>query len=203
MRLFSEKGKRRISILCLKIMKDFFDRKTFDPENNAEHKSILNVLRNQGRIRRSKMVQSSAMKWALKKARSGTFLDLGCGDSPDAEIAARLGFTTVASLDLFKPEKPFNFTYADVAEAIPFADNSVDVAISQAMVDLIEPSERANFYREVNRVLKAGGIFACYLQWLQSGYGFDLDEECLRAESVWGKIKREAQGFLIIKGENL
>lgn len=182
-------------------MKDFFDRKTFDPVNNAEHKATLNILRSIGRQRIRKMTPSTAFQWALRtELRNGFFLDLGCGDSPDALIAHNAGFTA-CGIDLFPPTADSGgfMIRADVAEHIPMNDASQDVIISQAMLDLIEPTARLSFFREVDRVLKPGGAFFCYIQWLQSGWGFDLKEEHERALAVWPSIEKRSQGFIVRK----
>lgn len=187
-------------------MKEFFNRKKFDPVNNEADKSALNVLRQHGRRRvcsKYRHLHSTALNWAFLETttRSGRFLDLGCGDSPDSLIAAELGFEAFG-LDLFPPTtKNIDFIEADAVEHIPLFDNSVDIAISQAMLDLIEPVAREQFFREVDRVLKHGSVFACYIQWLQSGWGFDLQEEQERASKVWKNIRPKTQGFVVIKGE--
>lgn len=195
-----------------KIMKEFFDRKTFDPINNEADKSTLNVLRQIGARRmriysRSSALtlfekSSAALQWIWKEERdSGAYLDLGCGDSPDALIMQGAGFAA-QGVDLFPPREPNEiFIKSDVVERIPFSDGAIDLISSQAMLDLIEPVAREQFFREVNRVLKVGGIFACYIQWLQSGWGFDLQEEQERASKVWDLIHPKTQGFVVIKGE--
>ncbi len=191
-------------------MKDFFDRKTFNPANNPEHQRILSTLRGQGSHRlvvargghRRDGAQSTAMKWVVASgARSGTFLDLGCGNSGDALVAMKLGFDA-HGLDLFPPSYDIKvpFIQCDVVDRIPFDDDSVDVAISQAMLDLIEPVARDQFFREVNRVLKPAGSFFCMMQWLQSGWGFDREEERDRARRVWPDLSTRSTGFVSVKG---
>lgn len=113
-----------------------FDRRTFSPGVNPDHKRTLRVLRQHGNARRyyyEFAIQADARKWAhyephwdLKHshlyccgsealkffgrafaylderegARSETYLDLGCGDSPDADIAKGLGYNAYG-VDLF------------------------------------------------------------------------------------------------------
>lgn len=194
-------------------MKDFFDRKTFNPDENITDRHTLRILRQVGSSRlntylsggRGRATQSAAMRWALKATnnRLGHFVDLGCGDSADCLVALDEGFNTARGFDLFSPDEqnPMDWVQADVVERIPYPDASVGMAVSQAMLDLIEPVARESFFREVNRVLKPSGVFACHIQWLQTGWGFDLGEERERAEKVWGKIKKEGTGFVATKGD--
>lgn len=174
-----------------------FDRKTFSVEvenYGTGHATIVRRLRVVGHARRAwyskrrggglhddnhRFCCSSRALRAINLAtrERGVFLDLGCGDSADAAIARELGFKAVG-LDLFEPS-PYEvhpsdvapFILADVADAIPFRDGSVDIVVSQAMVDLIEPEARPRFYSEVYRVLKVGGLFALNPVHLVNGYG--------------------------------
>lgn len=190
-------------------MQGFFNRKTFDPINNPIEAKVLETLRTQGRSRftlykNNNPKYSTAMKWAIEEGINRripckTFIDLGCGDSPDRLIASDKGFQATG-FDLFPPSfNRGNFKQLDVAETLPIADASIDMAISQAMVDLIEPVARTFFLSEVKRVMSATSIFACSLVWLQSGWGFDLNEEYERAEYVFGKIQRKPSGFIATK----
>lgn len=183
-------------------MKDFFDRKTFDPINNEADKSTLNVLRQLGRRRQHNLIPSTAMSWVQPtEAELGSFVDLGCGDSPDWLIAKQMKFARGYRTDLFAPTSGTDdWTKADIVEDVPFIGNSIDVAVSQAVVDLIEPVAREKFYRNVHRVLKPGGHFYCFIQWLQPGWGFDLTEEQGRAIKVFGTIEKKTGGFIATKG---
>lgn len=187
----------------------FFDRKTFDPTNNDEDLSILRVLRVQGSRRSGNRTMSTAMRWSFARTdtREGLFVDLGCGESYDAQIAREFGFET-AKFDLFSPSLTStfvggsdrtNFTVADIAEHIPLNDSTVEIAVCQAVVDLIEPVAREGFFREVDRVLKPAGVFCCSIYWLQSGWGFDMEEEQERARKVWSNIEKASPGFIAIK----
>jgi SAM-dependent methyltransferase len=183
-------------------MQNLFNRKTFDPINNPVDLKTLNILRTYGRSRQS---PSKALTWVALPSK-GTFLDIGCGDSRDWGYAKRAGMTALRT-DLFPPRVDLpqhgriweGFHPGDAAEALPFANESIDVAVSQAMLDLIEPFAREAFFQEVNRVLKSGGVFSCFIQWLQSGWGFDLAEEQERAIKVFGKIQKQSGGFTVTK----
>lgn len=186
-------------------MQDFFDRKTFDPIKFAEDKVTLNRLRGYGSGRR---FPSTALSW-IKPKQSGQyiFLDLGCGDSRDWVWAKdKYGFLISKRIDLFHPridrldiQEHKDFIQGDIAERIPYPNGMVDTAISQAVLDLIEPSARSQFFQEVNRVLKPGGVFACYMQWLQPGWGFDYNEELARAKEIWKVVDRRSGGFIATK----
>lgn len=195
-------------------MKNFFDRKTFNPYENRIDQSTLKVLRRIGLKRMElaikgetgKQAQSTGLKYALSKdIKSGTFVDLGCGDSGDCLVMRNLGYF-VSGFDLFPPREfpevdQSYFVAADVVESIPLLENDTDIVLSQAMIDLIEPVARSGFFNEVNRILKPGGIFVCYLQWLQTGWGFDLQEEYDRAKEIWTDIEFKPTGFIATKTE--
>lgn len=123
-------------------MADQFDRRTFNPRVNPDHKRTLEMLRVQGRSRAWHCVRNirysqwpyeqthqSDHFWccasaALKglwdgcfvdlKARgvSETYVDVGAGDSPDVLIARGLGYSAY-SVDLFPPQQ-----YSPVAEVL-------------------------------------------------------------------------------------
>lgn len=202
--------------------RQFFDRKTFDPVSNERHAAILANLRAFGRKRLERTLhsrairnypdycKSTALRWAEKvdkmEGEGRVLVDLGCGESADCQIAENRGFTT-HGFDLILPRDETSaaafqtFTLADVAERIPLDDNSVDIALCSAMVDLIEPIARQRFYDEVARVLKPGGLFSCFIQWLVPGYGFDSGEEHQCAGNAgFVFLSRKASGFVARKG---
>lgn len=196
-------------------MKDFFNRKTFDPVNNSIDAQTLKTLRTMGSHRlvlargdhKREKARSMAMRWLnIGNVKSGVFIDLGCGNSGDCLVASKSGFTTAFGYDLFPPAYKHAEDFwvkADVVEKIPCADNSVDMAICAAMLDLVEPVAREQFFREVFRVLKPSGVFSCSIQWLQTGWGFDLAEEKERAIKVFGSIRKQTGGFIAVKGEQV
>jgi SAM-dependent methyltransferase len=192
-----------------------FDRKTFDPKDNHEHEVILNYLRQIGarrlwgyktwaREKRLEQVSSALRNLTLRKPhQKKIYLDVGCGDSPDVLIAAELGYEAYG-LDLFPPKDAYKggakFIKTDVAENIPFGEGIVHAITSQAMIDLIEPEKRLDFYKEVYRVLESGGTFSQIGIHLANGHGFNNQDEIERVRqvgfrAVWGQVS----GLMAVK----
>jgi len=99
-------------------------------------------------------------------------LDVGCGAGLDVFLAALLAGATgrAAGLDLTaemldRPRRSLaarrfgnvEFTVGS-AEAIPYADASFDLVISNGALNLVPDKDRA--FREIRRVLRPGGVFA-------------------------------------------
>lgn len=93
-------------------------------------------------------------------------LDVGCGPGAlTAELAARLGHANVSAAD---PSEPFveacraRVPGAEVvlasAEALPFADDTFDVALSQLVVNFMDDAHAG--VRELARVTRPGGVVA-------------------------------------------
>jgi len=93
-------------------------------------------------------------------------LDVGCGPGGlTAALAERLGAEQVAAID---PSRPFveaclrRVPGADVrvgaAEALPFADSTFDVVLSQLVLNFI--SDAPAGVREMRRVARPGGVIA-------------------------------------------
>lgn len=93
-------------------------------------------------------------------------LDVGCGPGGLAAVLSdRLGPANVVAVD---PSEPFvqacraNVPGIEVgvagAEALPFADESFDVVLSQLVVNFMDDAERG--VREMARVTQRGGIIA-------------------------------------------
>ena len=97
-------------------------------------------------------------------------MDIGCGDSKDRFIAAQRGVKAYG-VDLFPPLKRSSerFICAD-ARRLPFASESADAVICQAVIALIPPDDRYGFYSEVSRVLKVGGWFSILFYSLVDGW---------------------------------
>lgn len=197
--------------------RQFFDRKTIDLDN-AAHAAMIARLRSFGHHRlmaalsgkRSNEVKSTAYRWAENhdkmKGEGRVLIDLGCGESADCFLAEKRGFTAYG-FDLIAPRddrslRAFtNWQKADIVEAIPLPEQSVDIALCSAVVDLIEPNARRQFYSEVHRVLKPTGLFCCFIQWLAgSGYGFDSTEEHEAAKQQgFTLLTSRASGFVARK----
>jgi hypothetical protein len=199
--------------------RQFFDRKTISLDN-PDHARMISQLRAFGHRRlvealhgkRGNEVKSTAYRWAetqdgfKAKGLDRTLIDLGCGESADCYLAEKRGFATYG-FDLIEPrdEKSLaaftNWQKTDIVEEIPLPERSVDIALSSAVVDLIEPNAREQFYREVHRVLKLNGLFANFIQWLAgSGYGFDPKEEHQAALNAgFVMIAARTSGFIVRK----
>ena len=193
-----------------------FDPATFDPENNHKHFTDLHRLRNQGWTRLARWHQARRCGYEPKALedvttfastafqhigvfrdeepttfKGATFLDLGCGESPDANIAAALGAKMAYRMDLFRcqpwrqedrygwylesywdkalAEKSLDPAYkrtrlilGDFTKKIPLKASSVDIVIAQAVLPLVHPDARGPLYRRILRVLKPGGLFIAY-----------------------------------------
>jgi ubiquinone/menaquinone biosynthesis C-methylase UbiE len=106
-------------------------------------------------------------------------LDVGCGPGAlTAQLVERLGADAVAAID---PSPPFveaihsRFPEIDarsgVAEDLPFADNSYDVALAQLVVHFM--SDPVSGLREMARVTRPGGLVAACV-WDHAGGGSPL-----------------------------
>ncbi len=93
-------------------------------------------------------------------------IDVGCGPGVlTAELVARVGAESVAAVD---PSAPFvgaaheRYPGVDVrqatAEALPFADDTFDVALAQLVVHFM--TNPVAGLREMARVTRAGGVVA-------------------------------------------
>ncbi len=155
-----------------------------------------------------------------KNKKNGTFVDLGCGHSADTKIAILEGFKNVYAIDLFpvnnfwdkislfkktgreeyKLKHPIKFIQQDMVEKISIKPNSVDIAVCQAVVDLIEPLERTKFYKNVYKILKNNGYFSCYIVNLSVGYGTDIAEERKKCLNCGFRLYHNySGGFLLQK----
>ncbi len=111
-------------------------------------------------------------------------LDLGCGDSRDRFIAAKRGIVAFG-VDLFPPlqRSRERFVCAD-ARRLPFASESAEAVICQAMIALIPPDDRVALYAEVARVLKPGGWFSISIYSLTDGWTVKREEESERIRAT-------------------
>jgi arsenite methyltransferase len=142
-----------------------------------------------------------------------TVLDLGCGTGRDAFIAARLAGPSghvigvdmtkeqldvaqrnlapqMARFGYAKPNVQFRLGYIEDLREIGIDDNSVDVVISNCVVNL-SPNKRAVF-SEIFRVLKPGGelYFADVFAGRRVPERFH-DDPVLRGECLAGAMYRE------------
>jgi SAM-dependent methyltransferase len=185
-----------------------FNRKKFDPVKDWDDATILNILRSPGKRRFyiwrdwNEGSSTSFEYLQLEKTQGGLFLDLGCGDSPDCLIAESLGYQSIG-FDLFPRSKELSIypagyqVRADIAEGLPLRDCSVDAAVCQAVIDLIEPQARSQFYREVRRVMKVGGLFSIRFMRLKHGWGYNQPSESkLIEEAGFVRVRSYGTGYV-------
>lgn len=199
-----------------------FDRKTFNPNECTSDKKSLDVLRTQGRTRLygyenwhprnsdrhsvddpARCCGSTALKnLHLTRAKRGdVFLDLGCGDSPDALIAKKYGYSALA-FDLFESQLPSSvFIQHDIVEDWPKSQKGQIAIVScQAMIDLVTPDERERLYRNVFNGLRDDGLFSLYGVNLHCGYGFNAHVEIQRIRKIgFRAVDVKPNGFVVIK----
>ena len=128
--------------------------------------------------------------------KNAGILEIGCGPGaltqslarwyPDAAIT---GIDRDSAFIQFAAQKApqLKFMEADAA-ALPFADNSIDVTISNTVQEHIEPSK---FFGEQFRVLKPGGI--CLV--LSARRGIQNTAGCIAEENsfeqeIWNRIEQ-------------
>jgi SAM-dependent methyltransferase len=94
----------------------------------------------------------------------GLVLDVGCGTGQLASAIAAEGYD-VCGVDLSAAmvararERGLAGTYAGVTTALPFAENSFDLALTVATLHHLEtPARVATTVREMGRVIKPGGF---------------------------------------------
>lgn len=136
---------------------------------DAQWTKHLIRLRGPGARRAAKKRPSAALLTLLDHLPAcSMILDIGCGESGDADIARRYGHKAFA-LDLLPPNQTKHFIQAS-ATSLPFADESVNGILSHAMVALLSQSERYEMYWEVARVLKPQGLFSLTVYPLADGF---------------------------------
>jgi SAM-dependent methyltransferase len=94
-------------------------------------------------------------------ARECVVLDIGCGFGRNRSIVEGVGGRWIG----VEPFEGGQHTVAARAENLPFADNSFDVIIMDAVLEHL-PNVEASFH-EVARVLRPGGVFIGYVAFME------------------------------------
>lgn len=95
-----------------------------------------------------------------------TFLEIGCGDAAMSFAVAErvkqvVGLDVTDALIDFSSAPP-NFAYLRTASTdIALADNSVDIAYSNQLMEHLHPDDAEDQLRDILRVLKPGGVYSC------------------------------------------
>lgn len=178
-----------------------FDRHSVEPP------PYLYKLRNPGHWRSYKQgfqaSQCLAMLMKYMPKQKGTFLDAGCGHSPDARFAkTKFRFKQSLKVDLWEPycgkdedyfrkqmlrleKNKVTFLRGDICELSKIVPPcSVDMICCNAMIDLLCPDDRYLFYKEAFLVLRPGGILGISAIFLKAGYGGWNDAASCRQERL-------------------
>jgi methionine biosynthesis protein MetW len=110
-------------------------------------------------------VNRRAVLRALPEGRGGTVLDVGTYDGDfTARMSERLGAETIIGLELMSQHanearaRGITVVEGDVAEGLPFPDDSFDVVTANQVIEHVRSTDR--FLGELRRVLKPDGV-AC------------------------------------------
>jgi SAM-dependent methyltransferase len=109
---------------------------------------------------------------------SGQLLDLGAGQGQDSRYFAKLGYavtsTDISGLALKLSKEAaereglnINFIELDIADTLPFADNSFDAVYSHLALHYFTAENTRAIFQEINRVLKPQGVLACLLNTIE------------------------------------
>jgi SAM-dependent methyltransferase len=152
---------------------------------------------------------SESDDWYESRIGPGMYVDLCCGDSPDCDIAACMGYFAFG-LDIVRravfdqwggADMPKVYK-RDVTQPLPFGSETVDAVSLNAAIDLIEPHLRPALYAEIYRILVPSSFFAINFIGLKRGHGFDRQSEIAHMEKA-GFVRCEGfqgGGVLMQKG---
>lgn len=118
--------------------------------------------------------------------KQGKLLDLGAGQGQDSRFFARAGFEVISTdfsdlaLELSRKNAEeeglkLDFIELDLADRLPFADNSFDVAYSHLALHYFTDEKTREIFREINRVLKPQGVLACMFNTVEDPETSDPD----------------------------
>lgn len=135
------------------------------------------------------------------------YVDLGSGDSPDADIACEMGYYAFG-VDVV-PRSVFDeyggstaiYWHRDITEELPFGKNTVGYVSMNAVIDLIDPLKRPALYQNIFDICAAGATFALTFVKLSRGHGIDKDHEVSLIEKAGFKQYRnfDQNGVLFMK----
>lgn len=146
-----------------------------------------------------------SLTYKLSGGKNKVLVDAGCGRSPDAKIAVEQdGFKKSYQIDLFPfPVAKGNIVhmeqdYCEKWKGIP--DNSIDLVIAQATLDLVDAPDRDLFYKNAAKALKKGGYLGVYIVNLVGGHGFSTKEEKEAVSNQGFYVEKSVTGgFIAIK----
>jgi SAM-dependent methyltransferase len=180
---------------------EFYWKSGYYPEPQC---TVENNMHSPNRYKSINYIMSTAMRQLFhgslssQKVDGGIFLDAGCGDSCDADVALLLGYDKAYAVDLIEHSQGWHkynfdseFICADLCEKIPLKRKTVDAVSSSAVIGLMDRNERLLFYKQVKHVLKRGGLFSLYGIYLVSGHGLvHISEEAQVLVQLGFEIER-------------
>ncbi len=139
-------------------------------------------------------------EWAISLfPPAGMFLELGAGHGQDSRFFAEKGYKVI-STDFSKAgleynraklppelEKQVSIQLIDIAEPLPFGDGVFDVVYSHLALHYFDHKTTESIFREVHRVLKAGGILALLLNSTSDpeyGQGIKIEDDLFEIEGI-------------------
>jgi len=107
----------------------------------------------------------------LRKSKARKLLDLGCGDGLTLAFLAEQGFDVVgidysevgvenAKKRLAEKGKSAKIIVGDIYKKLPFKDGEFDAIISYQVINHNKITNIRKLLKEINRILKKGGIFS-------------------------------------------
>lgn len=115
-------------------------------------------------------------------SRNKKVVDIGCGYGANRPIVEAVGgeWTGV------EPFEGGAHTVVGDAENLPFADNTFDVAVMNAVLEHIPDMSKA--FKEVARVLKPGGLFVGYSAFMECFHEISYSHLSFKALEHYAKI---------------
>src|SRR3990167_7900988 len=103
-------------------------------------------------------------------------LDIGSGLGRNSIYMAQNGFSSVVGVEIVDSaikraqmsveklglQDKITFINESVGNKLPFQDQSFDLIVDMMVMHLLNPEERANYFAEIQRLLKPGGFFVFY-----------------------------------------